>query len=144
MTIPGVSFYSSLLITAELGEIERCDEVEQAVGYAGLDPTVRESPDSRTGGGISRRGSGDLRWILVQCVNTAVHRCTLLCRLAGCVDGDAIDEAVDRCPDEVQGAKKPEGASGLLQAGLGAGRGISPATAAPTTRDTRPNSCGFA
>ena len=75
MTIPGVSFYSSLLITAELGEIERFNEAEQAVNYAGLDPTVRESPDSRTVGRISKRGSGDLRWILVQCANTVVHRC---------------------------------------------------------------------
>jgi transposase len=75
MTIPGVSFYSSLLITAELGEIERFDEAKEAVSYAGLDPVVRESGDSRTEGGISKRGSGDLRWILVQCVNTAVHRC---------------------------------------------------------------------
>ena len=75
MTIPGVSFYSSLVITAELGEIERFDEAKEAVSYAGLDPTVRESGDSRTEGGISKRGSGDLRWILVQCVNTAVHRC---------------------------------------------------------------------
>jgi transposase len=75
MTIPGVSFYSSLLITAELGKIGRFDEADQAVSYAGLDPVVRESGDSRTEGGISKRGSGDLRWILVQCANTAVHRC---------------------------------------------------------------------
>ena len=73
--IPGVSFYSSSLITAELGEIERFDEADQAVSYAGLNPVVHESPDSRTEGGISKRGSGDLRWILVQCANTAVHRC---------------------------------------------------------------------
>ncbi|QRY22488.1 IS110 family transposase [Halobacterium sp. GSL-19] len=75
MTIPGVSFYSSLLITAEIGEIERFDEANEVVSYAGLDPVVRESGDSRTEGGISKRGSGDLRWILVQCVQTAVHRC---------------------------------------------------------------------
>ena len=75
MTIPGVSFYSSLLITAELGEIERFDEDKQVVSYAGLDPVVRESGDSRTEGGISKRGSGNLRWILVQCANTAVQRC---------------------------------------------------------------------
>jgi transposase len=75
MTIPGVSFYSSLLITSELGEIERFDRAEEVVSYAGLNPVVRESGDSRTEGGISKRGSGDLRWILVQCVQTAVHRC---------------------------------------------------------------------
>ena len=75
MTIPGVSFYSSLLITAEIGEIERFDEDKQVVSYAGLDPVVRESGDSQTGGEISKRGSGNLRWILVQCANTAVNRC---------------------------------------------------------------------
>ena len=75
MTIPGVSFYSLLLITVELGEIERFDEADQAVSYAGLGPVVRESGDSRTEDGISKRDSGDLRWILVQCANTAVHRC---------------------------------------------------------------------
>lgn len=75
MTIPGVSFYSSLLITSEIGEIERFERAEEVVSYAGLNPVVRESGDSRTEGGISKRGSGDLRWILVQCVQTAVHRC---------------------------------------------------------------------
>ncbi len=44
---------------------------------------------------------------------------TLLCRLAEYVDGDAIDKAVDGCLNKIQGAKKPEGASGLLQALLG-------------------------
>lgn len=74
MTIPGVSFYSSLLITAEIGEIDRFDNASQVVSYAGLDPVVRESGDSRTEGGISKRGSRDLRWILVQCANVAVNR----------------------------------------------------------------------
>ncbi|WP_276253168.1 IS110 family transposase [Halomontanus rarus] len=69
MTIPGVSFYSSLLITAEIGEIDRFDAAKQVVSYANLDPVVRESPDSRTEGNISKHGSGDLRWILVQCTN---------------------------------------------------------------------------
>lgn len=75
MTIPGVSYYSSLLIYAEIGEIDRFDEAKQVVSYAGLNPVIRESGDSRFEGGISKKGSGKLRWILVQCVNTAVHRC---------------------------------------------------------------------
>jgi transposase len=75
MTIPGVSFYSSLLITAEIDEIARFASANQVVSYAGLDPVVRESGDSRTEGGISKRGSRELRWILVQCANVAVNRC---------------------------------------------------------------------
>jgi len=43
----------------------------------------------------------------------------LFCRLAEHGDGDAVNEAVDRCSDEVQGTEKPEGLSGLLQALLG-------------------------
>ncbi|HET7325632.1 MAG TPA: IS110 family transposase [Halococcus sp.] len=75
MTIPGVSYYSALLIYAEVGEIGRFDEAKQVVSYAGLNPVIRESGDSRFEGGISKKGSGKLRWILVQCVNVAVHRC---------------------------------------------------------------------
>ena len=44
---------------------------------------------------------------------------SLFCRLAELGDGDAVNEAVDRCSDEVQGAEKPEGTSGLLQTLLG-------------------------
>jgi transposase len=73
MTIPGVSFYSALLIYAELGEIERFDGSKQVVSYAGLNPVIRESGDSRFEGGISKTGSGHLRWILVQSAHTAVH-----------------------------------------------------------------------
>lgn len=75
MSIPGVSFYSSLLITSELGEIERFDRDKEVVSYAGLDPVVRESGDSRTEGRISKRGSARLRSILVQCTKVAGHTC---------------------------------------------------------------------
>lgn len=75
MTIPGVSFYSSLLITAEIGEVDRFDRDKELVSYAGLDPVVRESADSRTEGSISKQGNSRLRSILVQCARVAVHTC---------------------------------------------------------------------
>jgi len=75
MTIPGVSYYSALMIYAEVGEIERFDRDKEVVSYAGLNPVIRESGDSRIEGGISKRGSRQLRWILVQCAQTAVHTC---------------------------------------------------------------------
>lgn len=43
MTIPGVSFYSSLLIMSEIGETDRFDEAKEVVSYAGLDPVVRDT-----------------------------------------------------------------------------------------------------
>jgi transposase len=75
LTIPGVSYYSALLITAELGEINRFDSAKQVVSYAGLDPVIRESGDTRIEGGISKRGNSNLRYVLVQCANVAVHTC---------------------------------------------------------------------
>jgi len=73
MTIPGVSYYTALTIYAELGEIDRFDGDKEVVSYVGLNPVIRESGDSRIEGGISKRGSGRVRWLLVQAAHTAVH-----------------------------------------------------------------------
>lgn len=75
MSIPGVSTFSGVLIYGEIGEIERFEEDKELVSYAGLDPMVRESGDSRTEGSISKEGSEYLRWILYKCASTAVHNC---------------------------------------------------------------------
>jgi transposase len=75
LTIPGVSTFSGVLIHGEIGEVDRFDNAKQLVSYAGLDPTVRESGDSRTEGSISKEGSEYLRWILYNCASTAVHNC---------------------------------------------------------------------
>ena len=74
MTIPGVSFFSSVLIVGEIGEIDRFDRAEELVSYAGLDPVTRESGDTRHEGRISKQGRSALRWILVQCANVAVNQ----------------------------------------------------------------------
>ena len=75
MTIPGVSYYTALTIYAELGEIGRFDGDKAVVSYVGLNPVIRESGDSRIEGSISKRGSGRVRWLLVQAAHTAVHTC---------------------------------------------------------------------
>jgi transposase len=73
ITAPGIAAYSGLMIHGEIGEVDRFDRANEVVSYAGLDPVVRESGDSRTEGSISKEGNRYLRWILVQCTNTAVH-----------------------------------------------------------------------
>lgn len=72
-TAPGVGALSAMVIHAELGEVDRFDTADQVVSYAGLDPTVQESADSRTEGGISKEGNSHLRNRVVQCASTAVH-----------------------------------------------------------------------
>lgn len=49
------------MIHGEIGDVDRFDRTSEVVSYAGLDPVVRESPDSRTEGGISEQGNGYLR-----------------------------------------------------------------------------------
>ena len=75
MTIPGVSYFTVLTIYAELGEIDRFDGDKEVVSYVGLNPVIRKLGDSRIEGNISKRGSGRVRWLLVQAANTAVHTC---------------------------------------------------------------------
>jgi transposase len=75
MTIPGVSYYTALTIYAEVGEISRFDGDKSVVSYVGLNPVIRESGDSRIEGSISKRGSGRVRWLLVQAAHNAVHVC---------------------------------------------------------------------
>jgi transposase len=73
VTIPGVGPYRGLVIHAELGEIDRFESGDAVVSYAGLDPTVHESADSRTEGSISKRGNSQLREVVVSAAKTAVH-----------------------------------------------------------------------
>jgi transposase len=75
MTIPGVSYFTALTIFAEVGDIDRFERDKEVVSYVGLNPVIRESGDSRFEGSISKRGSGRVRWLLVQASYTAVHTC---------------------------------------------------------------------
>mgnify|MGYP006278731849 FL=1 len=75
MSIPGVSYFTALTIYAEVGDIRRFKRDKEVVSYVGLNPVIRESGDSRIEGSISKRGSGRVRWLLVQAANTAVHTC---------------------------------------------------------------------
>lgn len=73
MTIPGVSYYSALLIKSEIGDINRFPNKLKLVSYAGICPSVRQSGDKEVRGRITKQGSRNLRWILIQCANVAVR-----------------------------------------------------------------------
>ena len=73
-TIPGVRALTALQIYAEIGEVERFDRAPELVSYAGLDPSVRESADSRTEGSISKQGNKYLRTAVVQGAWRGVHQ----------------------------------------------------------------------
>lgn len=66
MTMPGISYYSSLLILAEIGDINRFYSAEKLCSYAGLVPSVYSSGGKTRKGKITKCGSTYLRWILIE------------------------------------------------------------------------------
>jgi len=73
LLIPGVGNFTSAVIVAELGEIDRFDCHEEAVSYAGLDPTVHQSGETEVRGSISKEDPAVLRWALIQAATNAVR-----------------------------------------------------------------------
>jgi transposase len=72
MTVPGVSFYSALVIVGEVGDFHRFPSKKELASWAGLVPSVHQSGDVSRTGRITKRGSPLLRWILVVCAHAAV------------------------------------------------------------------------
>jgi len=78
MTMPGISYYSGLTITGEIGDIRRFDSAKKLVCFAGLNPSVSQSGDRCYTGHIAKQGDKHLRWMLNQCANVAImHDSTL-------------------------------------------------------------------
>ena len=73
MTIPGISYYSALMITAEIGDIRRFSSAKQLVSYGGLNPSVYQSGTKCYMGHLSKQGNKNLRWILTQISHVAVQ-----------------------------------------------------------------------
>lgn len=65
-SIPCVGAVTTDIVLAELGDVRRFRGQKQVAAYAGLAPRVRESADRRQDGGITKEGSGLLRWALIQ------------------------------------------------------------------------------
>ena len=73
MSIPGVGYYSALLISSEIGDINRFSDSHHLCSYAGLVPSTRSSGGVTYHGSMTRTGSKYLRWILVECIHAHVR-----------------------------------------------------------------------
>ncbi|MFQ6618438.1 MAG: IS110 family transposase [Fidelibacterota bacterium] len=71
-TIPGIGYYSALLILSEIGEISRFPSAGHLCSYAGLVPSVHSSGGKVRYGKITKQGSKWLRWIVVECSHHAI------------------------------------------------------------------------
>lgn len=66
LSIPGISYISALSIMSELDTIERFHDGKQVASYAGLVPSVYASGESIRYGRLTKRGSKNLRTILIE------------------------------------------------------------------------------
>jgi len=70
MTIPGISYYSALMIKSEIGDIARFRNANKLCSYAGLIPSTYASADKIRTGRITKRGSKWLRKTLIDAVTS--------------------------------------------------------------------------
>jgi transposase len=81
MSIPGISFYSALLITSEIGDHTRFPSSRKLCSWAGLVPAVYASGGKTRRGRIIKQGSKNLRFVLLQAVPHVKRKSKRLNRL---------------------------------------------------------------
>jgi transposase len=74
MTIPGISYFSALLLVSEIGDIKRFPSAKKLVSYAGLSGTVSESADRVHQGHLKKDSNKYIRWILIEAVDRAIRK----------------------------------------------------------------------
>jgi transposase len=75
MSVPGVNVICAATFLAAIGDIRRFKTSRELVGYLGLDPKVRQSGSTPAKGGrISKQGSPQARWALVEAAFSAVRQ----------------------------------------------------------------------
>jgi transposase len=75
MTVPGVNLICAASFMAAIGEPSRFLTSRKLVAYLGLDPKVRQSGGAPARSGrISKRGSANARWALVEAAWSAVKQ----------------------------------------------------------------------
>jgi len=79
MTIPGISYFTALVIKSEIGDISRFPNSSKLCAYAGLIPSTYASADKVRFGRITKRGSKWLRKALIDAVTAGSKHPSRLC-----------------------------------------------------------------
>ena len=75
LTTPAVGERVALMVYAWVGDARRFRNARELGSYAGLVPSVRQSGEKQTLGGITKMGSPQLRSVLVQAGHVLLWRC---------------------------------------------------------------------
>jgi len=73
LTVPGISYYSAMVLINEIGDIARFRSGKHLASFIGIVPSNYQSGERQISGRITRRGNVYLRWILNQSVIHAVR-----------------------------------------------------------------------
>jgi len=74
MTIPGVDYFTAMLLLMEIGDISRFPSPRKLCSYMGLVPGLRQSGERRAYGRITKQGNKWIRYIIVEAVWHTVRR----------------------------------------------------------------------
>ena len=74
MTVPGISFFSALLIISEIGDYRRFPSARKLCCSAGLVPSIHASGGKTRTGRIIKQGSANLRFALLQAIPHLVRK----------------------------------------------------------------------
>lgn len=67
MSIPGIGPLSATVIYSEYGDISNFSNPGQMLAFAGMEPGINESGTKSHGGRMVKRGSSQLRYMLINC-----------------------------------------------------------------------------
>lgn len=68
LTIPGIGPITAAVITSEYGDFTRFSSASQLLSFAGLEPGYYQSGTMESHGKMVKRGSSQLRYVLMNCV----------------------------------------------------------------------------
>jgi transposase len=74
MQIDGISYFTSLLLIAEIGSIERFPTYKHLTSFVGIAPSVHSSGQTRYTAHITRQGNKYIRWVLCEAVTKAIKK----------------------------------------------------------------------
>ncbi|MBD3207593.1 IS110 family transposase [Candidatus Bathyarchaeota archaeon] len=74
-SIPGISYYSAMIILMEMGEVQRFSNPKKLCSYAGLVPRTIQSGSHVYHGRILKECNQNIKWILGQCTHIHIRHC---------------------------------------------------------------------
>lgn len=66
MTMPGIDYTTAHALKATIADVDRFPDPDKAASYLGLVPSVKQSAAKRHTGPITKAGSSQARWLMVQ------------------------------------------------------------------------------